>query len=242
MNSETMNSFVNDQIEKVFEIASVNLKEKLNTEFKDLLNELEDSKEKFRKTMTSESHKQMNTVVGHPNNTQKIDITINTSKIEIINRVKMNLNFIFDFLGLININFILFYFYFIFFLFFIFLQKIASNNGIIFYDAIVDGWKCAMKELDVSKMKEKALETFENELLILERLPYHKNLEKIMFHMRNQNSIRIFVTKHKKSFSSYLYELSNKKKYLSVAKIVKLSLDIVKGIFFFFNFNFNFYF
>ena len=88
---DSLSEFVNTNVEKTFEEASITLKEKFQTEFKDLISELEDYKEKCRKMMSSESHKQMN--VGHPNKEgssptlQKTDVSINASKIEIIDKV-----------------------------------------------------------------------------------------------------------------------------------------------------------
>ena len=95
---------------------------------------------------------------------------------------------------------------------------------------MVDGWKCAVKEFDISNINEKNMETYENELQALERLAYHKNIEKIFFHIKTQNTMRIFVTKYKNNLTSYLNDLSFQNKNLSPSKIVKLSLDVAKAL------------
>lgn len=53
----------------------------------------------------------------------------------------------------------------------------AAGSGAQLYSCLVDGWQCAMKELVVDpSLPDHIILSFETEIAIAERLPYHPNV------------------------------------------------------------------
>eukprot|EP01091_Cochliopodium_minus_P014371 TRINITY_DN4871_c0_g1_i1.p1 TRINITY_DN4871_c0_g1~~TRINITY_DN4871_c0_g1_i1.p1 ORF type:complete len:612 (+),score=172.96 TRINITY_DN4871_c0_g1_i1:345-2180(+) len=200
MNVESISNFISQEVDKIMDKASVTLKDTIENQLKDLINELEDYKSKCKKLITSESHRVINFLSNNKDEKEvaitKFDINIDTSKVEIQEKLGV------------------------------------GGSGMVVYSALVDGWKCAVKELDLTNAKEKEVELFESEVSVLEKLPYHKNIVRILFHTRSNNVMRLFVSRYRETLAQKLSSLNNQKKYLTFEKIIKLSLDIVKGLMF----------
>ena len=113
-------------------------------------------------------------------------------------------------------------------------QKLAevggSNAGV--YSCLVDGWMCAMKELDLSDMNQYSIDSFTGEIRLLELLPQHENISRYLFHENNDNCIRLFMTQYNGSLGSYIHQLAKHPKPIPLAPLViwRLLLDICKGI------------
>lgn len=117
-------------------------------------------------------------------------------------------------------------------------EKIAetggSNAGI--FACHVDGWLCAMKELDVKQLSDSNIKAFESEIELLENLPYHLNICRYLFHEKTGDKIRLYITKYNCSLRHIVNkkkdELTNQKdfKTFSAKHITKWCVDIASGM------------
>src|SRR5690348_2743314 len=83
----------------------------------------------------------------------------------------------------------------------------VGGSGAIIYGVTIDGWyfmkmfisetsrQCAMKEFTWEGETDET-EPIEQEMALLETLPPHKNLVRYLFHHREPQKIRIFMTKY----------------------------------------------
>lgn len=216
---ESLTNFVSKNVQEVMEEASKNLKENLEKELRLLLDELDEYKLKYNRLIqeqrnsgpikftgnTSNTNNRGSTGTGTSSNSNSGTFDFGSSGKELsLDTSKIEIQ-----------------------------EKIGvGGSGMVVYSAIVDGWKCAVKELDLSNAKEKEIELFESEVSVMERLPFHKNIERILFHTRSNNTLRIFMTQYKETLGMKLSSLQTQKKYFSLEKIIKLSLDILKGLMF----------
>lgn len=85
-------------------------------------------------------------------------------------------------------------------------ERIArmGGSGAVVHLATVDGWQCAMKELDLSSINNMMLERFESEILLLESLPPHKSLVRYLFHEKTKTKLRLFMTRYSCDLASFL--------------------------------------
>ena len=104
----------------------------------------------------------------------------------------------------------------------------GSNAGV--YSCIVDGWQCAMKELDLSDMDEFTIRNFEGEIRILELLPPHENIARYLFHEVKDNKLRLFMTQYGSSLGSQISKYKKEGKVFSPMAISTYLVDIIKGI------------
>jgi hypothetical protein len=117
-------------------------------------------------------------------------------------------------------------------------EKIAetggSNAGI--FACHVDGWLCAMKELDVKQLSDSNIKAFESEIELLENLPYHLNICRYLFHEKTGDKIRLYITKYNCSLRHIVNKqkdaLTNQKdfKTFSAKHITKWCVDIASGM------------
>eukprot|EP01122_Echinamoeba_exundans_P001021 TRINITY_DN1096_c0_g1_i3.p2 TRINITY_DN1096_c0_g1~~TRINITY_DN1096_c0_g1_i3.p2 ORF type:complete len:464 (-),score=52.45 TRINITY_DN1096_c0_g1_i3:2149-3540(-) len=75
----------------------------------------------------------------------------------------------------------------------------AGGSGAVIYNCLVDGWQCAMKEMNLRDVPEYSMKSFETEIELLERLPFHPNIVRYLFHERKGDKLRLFMTKYSTS-------------------------------------------
>jgi hypothetical protein len=76
----------------------------------------------------------------------------------------------------------------------------SAGSGAQLYSCLVDGWQCAMKELVVDpSLPDHVILSFETEIAIAERLPYHPNVTRYLFHENTGVKLRLFMTKYNSS-------------------------------------------
>ena len=102
------------------------------------------------------------------------------------------------------------------------------------YSAIVDGWRCSVKEIDSDLVDPNMLLDYENELSRLKELPFHKNIDKLLVYFRISKLLKVFYTgtENNMNLSQKLELLKKENKSLACEKIVKFCLDLVKGLIF----------
>jgi len=84
-------------------------------------------------------------------------------------------------------------------------RRIAGmgGSGASIYEATVDGWTCALKEINDLKFMNKATITaFEREVKIIASLPSHPNVCRYLFASRKDNTIRLFMSLYHGTLSS----------------------------------------
>lgn len=111
-------------------------------------------------------------------------------------------------------------------------QRIARMGGsfAVVYACNVDGWQCAMKEMQLAGIDQTSIKNFENEIIVLERLPDHKNLVKYLFHIKNDIYIRLFMKIYAGSLFSIIDERNKVNMYFNKQDIIKYLLDIISGL------------
>eukprot|EP00010_Vexillifera_abyssalis_P006446 CAMPEP_0201547248 /NCGR_PEP_ID=MMETSP0173_2-20130828/3703_1 /ASSEMBLY_ACC=CAM_ASM_000268 /TAXON_ID=218659 /ORGANISM="Vexillifera sp., Strain DIVA3 564/2" /LENGTH=399 /DNA_ID=CAMNT_0047956239 /DNA_START=155 /DNA_END=1354 /DNA_ORIENTATION=- len=106
-------------------------------------------------------------------------------------------------------------------------EKISSSSSTPVYSAVVDGWKCAMKEIPVnSEQGEKLL----LEIKTLQSLPAHPNVIRYLFHTLSSNQIRLFTTLYSRTLGEQLYIWREANDKPSIECVINMTMDLVKGI------------
>eukprot|EP01121_Diplochlamys_sp_Union-15-3_P016438 TRINITY_DN5583_c0_g1_i4.p1 TRINITY_DN5583_c0_g1~~TRINITY_DN5583_c0_g1_i4.p1 ORF type:complete len:739 (-),score=80.46 TRINITY_DN5583_c0_g1_i4:84-2270(-) len=96
-----------------------------------------------------------------------------------------------------------------------------------FYSCYISGVRLLMKEFTVDKH---TTDSWQKEVLIYQKLPYHKNIIRFMFSYQKRNKMRIFLSYYDITLSQVIsLKVQNKTPFL-VDSIVKLCLDIVRGL------------
>jgi serine/threonine protein kinase len=74
----------------------------------------------------------------------------------------------------------------------------AAGNamGTSLFSCLVDGWQCCMKEMSLEGVSEQEAKSFDTEIELLEKLPYHPNIARYLFHVKSDDRIRLFMTKY----------------------------------------------
>lgn len=76
------------------------------------------------------------------------------------------------------------------------LTAIGNGMGTSIFSCLVDGWQCCMKEMSLEGVSEADAKAFETEVELLEKLPYHPNIARYLFHEKSDNRYRLFMTKY----------------------------------------------
>lgn len=116
-------------------------------------------------------------------------------------------------------------------------EKLSSGGGsnATIFSCYVDGWQCAMKELYIAQMNPDEIKNFEQEIQLLESLPFNNNIVRYLFHEKDANKIRLYITRYACSLRDRILErrrdieFNNGDGY-SVREITKHCLDIAKGL------------
>eukprot|EP00026_Physarum_polycephalum_P004554 Phypoly_transcript_04576.p1 GENE.Phypoly_transcript_04576~~Phypoly_transcript_04576.p1 ORF type:complete len:652 (+),score=90.89 Phypoly_transcript_04576:179-2134(+) len=111
-------------------------------------------------------------------------------------------------------------------------EKLAATggSGATVYSCLVDGFRCAMKELRIDDTLPSDIESFSAEILLLERIPYHKNIVRYLFHTRTESNIRLFMTKYTGTLSRLISKKSTEGGSFSQLDIARFVLDIISGL------------
>lgn len=120
-------------------------------------------------------------------------------------------------------------------------EKLAETGGssASVFACIVDGWACAMKELDLQGVSETAIKGFETEIEVLEALPHHPNIIRYLFHQKKGTKLRLYMTRYATSLGKVIVERArqNGAEHFSSVEILKWCMDIATGLEFLKNHN-----
>lgn len=72
--------------------------------------------------------------------------------------------------------------------------------------AIVDGWRCCVKKLDLTQCSSIDESSFRKEISVLEQLPYHPNVCRYLFHLEpeGEQQLLLFMTQYETTLRSLL--------------------------------------
>jgi len=107
-------------------------------------------------------------------------------------------------------------------------ERISSGASLaVVYSCYVDGWLCAMKELNTENISSLDIQTFQEEIRLLEYLPKHPNVCQYLFHDYSDNKIRLFMTNYHTTLRA---ELDKRELLLQASEIAIHAHDIIKGL------------
>ena len=108
--------------------------------------------------------------------------------------------------------------------------KISHGNHVNVYSVLVDGWICAMKEIDTSELSKEEIDRFIHEIRILELLPRHQNIVTYLFHEIYEDKIRLFMTRYSLSLYDRIQLQRQEKKLFTPKQICFIAIEVIKGI------------
>jgi len=111
-------------------------------------------------------------------------------------------------------------------------EKLATTggSGATVYSCLVDGFRCAMKELRIDDVSQSDMESFAAEIVLLEKIPFHKNVVRYLFHTKDDTTLRLFMTKYVGTLSRLISKKSNENGLFSISEVAKLTLDVATGL------------
>jgi serine/threonine protein kinase len=115
------------------------------------------------------------------------------------------------------------------------LTSIGNGMGTAIFSCSVDGWQCCMKEMSLEGVSEAEIKAFDTEVELLEKLPYHPNIARYLFHEKTDNRVRLFMSK----YAASLRDVINTRRasvsagtasYFYPGEIAKWSAQIASGV------------
>eukprot|EP00026_Physarum_polycephalum_P004312 Phypoly_transcript_04330.p1 GENE.Phypoly_transcript_04330~~Phypoly_transcript_04330.p1 ORF type:complete len:683 (+),score=138.92 Phypoly_transcript_04330:105-2153(+) len=111
-------------------------------------------------------------------------------------------------------------------------EKLAATggSGATVFSCSVDGFRCVMKELHIDESLGSDIDSFMAEILLLEKLPYHKNVVRYLFHTRSETTLRLFMEQYTGSLSKLIARKAGEGSTFSQREVARFFLDMVNGI------------
>ena len=110
------------------------------------------------------------------------------------------------------------------------IELIASGYASQIYEVNVDGWICAMKEIDLTKMEKSAVRRCEQELEVMRTVPHHPNVCHYLGSRRRGNCIQVFLTKYSSNLWWKLRDMRHNDEFFTPIEVVRIALDVVRGL------------
>lgn len=106
----------------------------------------------------------------------------------------------------------------------------TGGSGATVFSCSVDGFRCAMKELRLDDTVPSDMSSFSAEILLLERIPAHKNVVRYLFHSKTDTHLRLFMSQYSGTLSRIISRKANDNAVFSQEEIAKYMLDMVTGL------------
>jgi NIMA (never in mitosis gene a)-related kinase len=106
----------------------------------------------------------------------------------------------------------------------------GGGSGCAVFSVTVQGWRCAMKELDISRTNQREVESFLKEISVCEGLPYHPNICRYLFHDRAGDRLRLFMTQYEGTLFDHILKLKDSGRSFSLRELVRLAQELLQGI------------
>eukprot|EP01102_Stenamoeba_stenopodia_P012281 TRINITY_DN3859_c0_g1_i2.p1 TRINITY_DN3859_c0_g1~~TRINITY_DN3859_c0_g1_i2.p1 ORF type:complete len:350 (+),score=84.95 TRINITY_DN3859_c0_g1_i2:66-1115(+) len=99
------------------------------------------------------------------------------------------------------------------------------GSGATIYEADVDGWSCAVKEITgISMLPTSTVAAFEKEIKMLSSLPQHPNVCRYLFSKRDKDTIRLFMTLYHTTLSAVIL-----KRKTEIAKLEEATMAVTSS-------------
>eukprot|EP01130_Rhizamoeba_saxonica_P001293 TRINITY_DN11172_c0_g1_i1.p1 TRINITY_DN11172_c0_g1~~TRINITY_DN11172_c0_g1_i1.p1 ORF type:complete len:462 (-),score=111.47 TRINITY_DN11172_c0_g1_i1:38-1423(-) len=110
---------------------------------------------------------------------------------------------------------------------------VGGGSGAVVYEGLVDGWRCAVKQLEIVDIHE--CNNFLAEMEMLESLPYHPNIVRYLYHDVKGRYLRLFVTQYHVSLRQVIkrrlqYIENGREDYWSESQVCGYMLELVSGL------------
>jgi len=110
---------------------------------------------------------------------------------------------------------------------------IGGGSGAVVYEGLVDGWRCAIKQLEILDIDE--CNNFLAEIEMLENLPAHPNIVRYLHHDIKGQYLRLFVTQYHSSLRNVIKEKYKNVRdrtdiYFTVKEICVFGNEIIDGL------------
>jgi len=111
-------------------------------------------------------------------------------------------------------------------------EKLAATggSGASVYSVTVDGFRCAMKELHIGESSPSDIDSFSAEIMLLERIPFHKNVVRYLFHTRTETTLRLFMTQYAGTLSRLVSKKASENSTFSQSDVARYFLDLTNAI------------
>ena len=88
-------------------------------------------------------------------------------------------------------------------------ERISAGGGssAAVYSCSIDGWRCALKELNIERCNSATIEAFVAEIRMVESLPPHPNIVRYLAHERRGDTIRLYMTRYSATLDDHLNKL-----------------------------------
>lgn len=112
-------------------------------------------------------------------------------------------------------------------MFFNFFPLDSGGSGTKVFSALINGWKCCVKELPLISSSEEQIAIFKEEVRILQTLPEHHIVQYLGF-QRTKEHLQIFMT----LYDGSLFDLLKgpKRRKLSCKQISRIGIQILRAL------------
>lgn len=111
-------------------------------------------------------------------------------------------------------------------------EKLAATggSGATVFSCTVDGFRCAMKELRLDDTIASSLDSFSAEILLLEKIPFHKNVVRYLFHTKTETHLRLFMAQYTGTLSRLINKKANEAGTFTQAEVARFMIDMINGL------------
>ena len=102
------------------------------------------------------------------------------------------------------------------------IKAIGKGSSSSVYSCYVDGYICAMKEVEQEEAK--------SELETLQHIPKHPNLVRYLSHRYSQGTLQLFLQQYSGTLQEIIDERKQSNNAFSTLEILEILLDISKGL------------
>ena len=110
------------------------------------------------------------------------------------------------------------------------IEQLGSGYASQVWEVVVNGWSCAMKEIEISKLDPSVLRRCEQELDVMRTVPQHPNLCTYLGSRRRDGKLQIFLTKYSSNLRWKLNDMLENHEFFVPAEACRIAMDVVRGL------------
>lgn len=109
-------------------------------------------------------------------------------------------------------------------------KRIGSGATSKVYSCSVNGWICAMKEVEIKKEDLTHPQNISKEIEVLNALPKHENLIQFMSYKRTEETFQIFLQQYHSSLDEIIAQRKANNNPFTPIEIVTILCDVISGL------------